>query len=510
MIRHLANASLNSEKILLLYNNVPFWGISCKKITTSNLHVDGGIIAQSIRCCQRAGISKTGLYFTRNNYGRSSSLQWLNPLYSIKSLNQARRMYSPFSNATNFGLNPYHEGFLEGPTMPKEKKKKKKKKAKPKKEIPPMDSIEVCLEKMNIRFNEIEKEHLGPQRGIRTVKWIAGKKCEGMHKTVTTKMANSILNSWIYCRHALQHGFYQLNDMNKKELAESLLGKGTKIKVPDREARLMLKELFRKGKSGQLDRYMLMHEEKMKLMGRTVVAAERNRLGIPKIRSIATVEEMAKNGYTQEEIDAELVSRVKKEENRRLKKIKKEMPAYLRHEVSGARRQEAKKIQRILRRKEKKKLRKQRERELRLGITSSDSTGTPVKGLEDTDDEGDSEDDDSDYDSEDCSDDSDDDDDSSSDDDDSSDDDESSDDDDDQADDNDDNDDGVSESGENITDNEDNQEKDDENTKLMDVPDTGNANGDTKKDENSSHQSNDDVDINHVVNELDSSGKSTK
>jgi hypothetical protein len=307
-------------------------------------------------------------------------------------------IYSPYS-ISSWNQPAYQENFIDGPMMPKEKeKKKKKKKKKVEKEKPVMDSIEQALEKMKIRFDEIEKEHLGPKRGIRTVKWIAGRKCEGLHKTVTTKMANSILNSWVYCRHALMHGHYQLNDMTKKELAESILGKGTKTKIPDRDARLILKELFRFGKSPQLDRYMKEHLEKMKIMGRQIVAEERNRMGIPKIRNLATVEEMAQHGYTQEEIDSELLSRVKKDENRRLKRIRTEMPAYLRNEVSGARRQEARKVERILKRKEKKRLLRQQEYEARFGKSPPDSAeNATVGGEEDTDVENDS----SDYDSDD-------------------------------------------------------------------------------------------------------------
>jgi hypothetical protein len=125
-----------------------------------------------------------------------------------------------------------------------------------------------------------------------------------------------------------------------------------------------------------------MHYEKMKIMGRMIVATERNAKGVPKLRNIATVEEMAHHGYNQKEIDDEIQSRMIKDENRRIKKIKRDMPAYLRHEVSGARRQEARKIKRILLRKEKKRLRNQTERELRLGL----EPGTlSVRGEEDTD-----------------------------------------------------------------------------------------------------------------------------
>ena len=368
MIRKLATASRNGNGVVITSYNK---SISCRYHSGHSIIGRPSLLARHL---YRNGSETSSV--------QSSERAACNVVINLRTLSTFKPYEFPPWNQV-----PYQQNFIDGPMMPKEKeKKKKKKKKKPEKILPPMDSIEQAFEKMRIRFDEIEKEHLGPSRGIRTVKWIAGKKCEGLHKTVTTKMANSLLNSWVYCRHALMHGHYQLNDMTKKELAESILGKGTKTKIPDREARLILKELFRFGKSSYLDRYMKLHLEKMKMMGRAAVTVERNRLGVPKIRNLATVEEMAQHGYTQEEIDEELLGRIKKDENRRLKKFRKEMPAYLRHEVSGARRQEARKIERILRRKEKKRLLLEQEEEARFGPSSSShSSVTAVRGEDDTD-----------------------------------------------------------------------------------------------------------------------------
>jgi hypothetical protein len=216
--------------------------------------------------------------------------------------------------------NLFGEEFYDGYIEKREKKMKKKKKPKPKKELPPKDSIAVCLQKMKVRFDEIEKEPLGPKRGVRTVKFIAGRKCERLHRAVTTKMANTILNGWVYCRHAMQHGFYQLNDMNKKQLAESILGKGTTIKIPDREARIMLKELFRGGKSTYFERYAKMDQAKRALIRKAEIATERNAKGIPKMRNLETREEMIQHGYTEEEIDEFMITRERREKSRTPKK----------------------------------------------------------------------------------------------------------------------------------------------------------------------------------------------
>ena len=219
------------------------------------------------------------------------------------------------------------------------------------------------------------------------MKWLAGKKCEKLHKLVTTKLANTILNSWIYCRHALQHGHYQLNDMSRTELNESLLGKGTKTKVPDRDVRLILKELFRYGTSNQFDQYRTRHLDKMKLLARQDVAVDRNKIGgIPKIRSIATVEEMSQHGYSPDEIDAEIVSRMKRLKKLQQKRMSRDMPAYLRHEVSGAKRQEAKKVQRLLQRRERKLLRRENGYD---GSSSTSDSEEVIKKVDDDDDDSD-------------------------------------------------------------------------------------------------------------------------
>ena len=62
---------------------------------------------------------------------------------------------------------PYDEIFVHGPNVPKkvQKIKTKKKKKEPEKIVPATQTIEQALEKMNARFDEIEKEHFGPKRG---------------------------------------------------------------------------------------------------------------------------------------------------------------------------------------------------------------------------------------------------------------------------------------------------------------------------------------------------------
>ena len=72
---------------------------------------------------------------------------------------------------------PYDDIFVHGPTVPKKVQKiKTKKKKEPEMTAPATQTIEQALEKMNARFDEIEKEHFGPRRGkvafVRLCYWI--------------------------------------------------------------------------------------------------------------------------------------------------------------------------------------------------------------------------------------------------------------------------------------------------------------------------------------------------
>lgn len=151
----------------------------------------------------------------------------------------------------------YDVGANDPNVLPRREKvvKKKKPKKKVEKILPPVPTLEEYREQMNQRFVAIEKEKFGPNRGVGAVKFLAGKKCEQMHKVVTTKLANTILNDWIYSRHALRHGHRHINHMNKVQLAESLIRPGTFIKFEPAIARKCLKEIFRYGKSAMLQTY---------------------------------------------------------------------------------------------------------------------------------------------------------------------------------------------------------------------------------------------------------------
>ena len=99
---------------------------------------------------------------------------------------------------------------------------------------------------------------------------------------------------------------------------------------------------------------------------------------------------MSQHGYSPDEIDAEIVSRMKRLKKLQQKRMSRDMPAYLRHEVSGAKRQEAKKVQRLLQRRERKLLR--RENGYDGSSSTSDSEEVIKKDDDDDDDDDDSDD----------------------------------------------------------------------------------------------------------------------
>jgi hypothetical protein len=179
---------------------------------------------------------------------------------------------------------------------PIQTQKKKKKSQKENKVVPPVLTLEEAREQMERRFAEIEKEHLGPKRGVATVKFLVGRKGEKLHKTVTTKLANTILNDWVYTRHAMKHGYRHLSEMNKRALAASLIRPGSTVKYDERDARISLKELFRHGKSSILEKYHAMDRKRDSTAQQIDMHSENN---------IARRKTLVDLGYSPEQIALE-------------------------------------------------------------------------------------------------------------------------------------------------------------------------------------------------------------
>jgi hypothetical protein len=170
----------------------------------------------------------------------------------------------------------------------------KKGKEKEKTIIPVPPSIEEDLAVIERRFNVIEREKLGKNRGRQSVKEIL--KAEKIHKTVTTKMAKTTLNEWLYSRHALRHGFRHILNMKKRDLAQTLIREGTTLKLEMNEAKFILKETFRYGRSGVLEKFQTLDAENEEA---------RKKIEINRQAKVARRREMGEAGYTQEQIQRE-------------------------------------------------------------------------------------------------------------------------------------------------------------------------------------------------------------
>jgi hypothetical protein len=179
----------------------------------------------------------------------------------------------------------------DGREIPTKKKKKPKGSGKVKKVIPPLKSIEEELAIIEERVAKMERERLGRKRGRHSVKEIV--RAEKINKKATTAMGKLFGNEWLYSRHALRNGYRHINDMPKVALAESLLGKGTKVKISLQDVKLILKEQFRHGTSAMLNRYQHLHEEQ---------ETESKQIQINRQRNMARRREMEEAGMDGDQI----------------------------------------------------------------------------------------------------------------------------------------------------------------------------------------------------------------
>lgn len=113
------------------------------------------------------------------------------------------------------------------------------------------------LEEVEARLEEAERDHVGnKRRGLEKIRALLRAEApSGVKRSnVNQQAAQAELNSLIYQRHSLRHGFFRLTDMNHRQRAESFLGpEGSKMQITDAQARLILKEQWRWGRSPVLE-----------------------------------------------------------------------------------------------------------------------------------------------------------------------------------------------------------------------------------------------------------------
>jgi len=104
-----------------------------------------------------------------------------------------------------------------------------------------------------------DKEPYGhPNRGRDTLRLIIRDEApsvsvRGKKHKMNMKVANVQLKTLIYTRHALRHGAKAIAEFNRQTLTKSFLGEDYGRKIPMREARLILTELWRYGRSGRFE-----------------------------------------------------------------------------------------------------------------------------------------------------------------------------------------------------------------------------------------------------------------
>jgi hypothetical protein len=125
----------------------------------------------------------------------------------------------------------------------------------------PRYEIAQALELIDEEIAELEKEPLGRNRGRKTIhrrlrakySEIARERNQRMEKIkpwIVDKGVQRLVNT----RWALWHGAYKLRELAPKQLAMSFLGEDTTHRISRKLARIILKELWRYGKSIHLNR----------------------------------------------------------------------------------------------------------------------------------------------------------------------------------------------------------------------------------------------------------------
>ena len=117
------------------------------------------------------------------------------------------------------------------------------------------------LEEVEARLAESERERYSRDRGRdRVFAMLRAEAPSGVkRRRVNLGTARTELNSLLYQRYALQHGYFRITEMTKQDLAAALLGPEAadvsqgKIEIELSQARTILKEQWRYGRSPLLE-----------------------------------------------------------------------------------------------------------------------------------------------------------------------------------------------------------------------------------------------------------------
>lgn len=125
-------------------------------------------------------------------------------------------------------------------------------------EILAKGTVDELREWVDEQWHDLEHaEPYGKYRGrdIMVKRLQANKKRKKQH--FNTHVAMARVDTLLYLRHALHCGYKRLKDVPHREMAESLLGAGTKIRfASDAQVRVILKERYRYGESPLLQTFI--------------------------------------------------------------------------------------------------------------------------------------------------------------------------------------------------------------------------------------------------------------
>ena len=117
------------------------------------------------------------------------------------------------------------------------------------------EAVQEKLKWVDGRLQEVELDGYGKRRGIEPMLKLlrAEASSQRQRAKINTSVAQMELKRLIYLRHALRQGAIRFKELDTKTIAKSFLGEDTKQNIAQPDARIILVELWRLGKSQLLD-----------------------------------------------------------------------------------------------------------------------------------------------------------------------------------------------------------------------------------------------------------------
>jgi hypothetical protein len=113
-----------------------------------------------------------------------------------------------------------------------------------------------ALENLEKLLSEAEKDPFGPERGYEVIRKHLMHSSKPGEKPPDKEKIHNKLCGLLYRRHSLKHErFDYLSSMEERNIAQSFLGMDTKQEIPVKHAKLIIEDLWFKGKSPLLEKF---------------------------------------------------------------------------------------------------------------------------------------------------------------------------------------------------------------------------------------------------------------